>query len=207
VLVVDRRDGPTSTPDAAAVNPCTTADPLAGCGETEYCGTGPTVLILGDSITHHSREELRQTLTGHSVRTNGWVGSTIGLNLQYISAMADPQPDIVVVNLGTNDAWQGLPVDQSVADLDGLVATYPDACHVLTTITTQGEESYDRDVAADLNDAIPRRADVVVDWEAARTQDPGLLDTDGIYPTLAGRERLAELVATALDGCPASAGR
>jgi lysophospholipase L1-like esterase len=197
----------TTAPDPATStidNPCTTADPLAGCGEPDYRGTGPTVLVLGDSITDHSRSELHEALTGHAVRISGWVGSTVGLNRQYIDALGDDQPDVVVVNLGTNDAWQHVPVTASVADLDALLERFGDSCKVLVTVTTLGEQGYDRAIAAAFNDAIADRADVVVEWNDVVVNEPQLLDPDGIHPTIAGRQRLAELVATAVDECPTS---
>lgn len=87
-------------------------------GETEYqwTGDGPKVVILGDSLTVSSRDELRERLDDVSLKigahfgeglAGGALSAATGSPLMESIATtysADP-PEVAVIALGTNDAW------------------------------------------------------------------------------------------------------
>ena len=93
----------------------------------------PIVLMLGDSLTAgynlppgHAVPDYVQTQlrnTGKHVRViNGGVsGDTSAGGLARLSWMLNTKPDLVVVELGANDALRGLRPEQTRQNLDGIL--------------------------------------------------------------------------------------
>ena len=50
-------------------------------------------------------------------------------------ATAQPLPDVVVIDLGTNDSWQNWATAATADGLDHMAAQFPDACVIFATIT------------------------------------------------------------------------
>ena len=112
--------------------------------------------------------------------------------------IADP-PEVVVVALGTNDAWnptRSLP--GALAGMDDIVEGFTDACLVGVTVPQDAPiEGYSTERGRSLNEAMRRWADVVVLWE------PGLnlLRDDGVHPSGEGRRIRARLLADGVAEC------
>jgi lysophospholipase L1-like esterase len=197
----------------------TSATDTPDMGEIEeaFTGTGPEVVILGDSVTAISRPWVRRELSGRSLKIaalwgeglgGGPISTAVGYPIMQTTAAtygADA-PEVAVIELGTNDCWHA---DLSVADaLDGLqaiVACFAASKLVGVTITERAmAPSYDRSGAAAINEALRHSVDVVVEW-GPRSASEGFLDpTDLIHPTREGSEFFASLLAEGVGRALAS---
>jgi lysophospholipase L1-like esterase len=190
----------------------------AGCiHETEYSGNpgGQHVVVIGDSITNNSAAQLHEALDGdHQVKLSGIIGATIADQQIHADeyAATEPLPAVVVVDLGTNDAWQAVPTETSATEIDTMIGKFPDACIVLTTVNehvgppsvkpTKDGRLYSNELAAALNVELRAKADVVIEWDAQVNIDPGLyLKPDTIHPTPEGAALLGELIDDAIGAC------
>jgi lysophospholipase L1-like esterase len=179
--------------------------------DAAYVGTGPTVAILGDSIIAKSRDALRDALQQFSIRIASRTGTTIAVFRPVAEDLARTSPDVVVVNLGTNDVWWQLPVEQVVADFQAMLDLFPSACTVGVTVTEHGtpvwtpyRPTYNQALAAEFNVAVRARVDRVADWETAIASDLArYTGDDRIHPTKRGQRLLAQLIEDAVTACGA----
>lgn len=204
----------TADPDASGPGPSDEAEDW-GAVETSFTGSGPSVVILGDSITVESRPQVRAALDGHSVKIAAVLGEGLsggpmsdavgnGGMPEIAATYAEDEPAVAVVALGTNDAWKPeLSLEAARAALDDIVAAFDGTCLVTVTITEASTaDDYDRDQAAQINQLLREAGDQVVDWGGRSTSPSGgyVLD-DGIHPTPAGSELFADLVRDGVRGC------
>jgi lysophospholipase L1-like esterase len=216
----DDDDAPSAAATASGSTPGTSAAVEEGPDvEQDYTGEGPTVAIVGDSLTASSRADLRAALDGFAVkiaavRGEGLAGGPLSdamdrpLMADALSTYALDPPDVLVVALGTNDAWQSdLTPEEFEAEWARLLGLYPDTCLVGVTVTEDApaaDPAYDGDEAAAINERIRSDVDVVVDWATEGADDRYTDPTDTIHLTDEGRARRAELVATAVSDCLAA---
>jgi len=173
----------------------------------------PRVLVLGDSITDHGQRQLNEQLGPlYTLSIEGQDNFRIDEEIPAAERWATRPFQQVVVNLGTNDAVQGWPTDQSLASLDRLVSLYPNAaCIHLTTVNehVRGRAADGPARAAAINEAIRSMADAdprirVVDWNAlvahsiANDVD---LTTDGVHPNEPGQELLTQGYENSMAKC------
>jgi lysophospholipase L1-like esterase len=180
--------------------------------EEDFTGTGPEVVILGDSVTAISRPWLRRELAGRSLKIaalwgeglgGGPISTAVGYPIMQTAAgtYGAGAPEVAVVELGTNDCWHA---DLTLANaLDGLrtIATCFAATKLVgVTITERAmAPGYDRAGAASINEALRDIVDVVVEW-GPRSRSEGYLDpSDLIHPTPEGSELFARLVAEGVN--------
>lgn len=186
-----------------------------GSVDAGYTGSGPRVLVLGDSITHSSRAQIAARLQGHAVRVGAVVGEGLapgpwsealgrGGMVEVAEGMAGDDPDVVVIALGTNDAWNpNLTLPSAEAGLRRLVELFPHSCLVTVAIVeSPAADGYDGDEARAINRLLAGVADVVVPW-GARAEAAGsrYLSDDGIHLTPEGQEMFADLVGEAVESC------
>jgi lysophospholipase L1-like esterase len=213
-------DGADAPPPTEAASATTTTVEDMGAVEEEFEGDGPTVVVVGDSLTVSSRAELRDALDGYAVkiaalRGEGLAGGPFSerwdrlIMAEALEAYATDSPDVLVFALGTNDAWQSdLTTEELDAGWDRFLDLYPDTCLVGVTVTEDAPaaEGYDVAEAAHVNERIRADADVVVDWDAEgggeRYTDP----SDTIHLTEEGAELRARLIAEGVDTCIAQTG-
>jgi lysophospholipase L1-like esterase len=185
-------------------------------GATEQAWTGdsgPTVVVLGDSITHMARDALHQALAGYQVRIaagvgEGWSGGPIsdgeGVHVMadIAEAYAELDPDIAVLALGTNDALQpGLTLDAALASMRSIVEDFAGACVVGVEVNTAATAAgFDPDEARAINDALVQLADETVDIEQVAASG---FEPDGIHPRPDATPAYAQLVADAVGRCAA----
>jgi lysophospholipase L1-like esterase len=188
---------------------------------------GPTVGIVGDSITYLSRPAIIRAIGGWHYDIQAEEGKTIAdmtplLEADIIGEPGGP-PHSLFVNLGTNDvvhrnpdwlaSWRTLMGDTSSV-----------RCEVLFTIN-QFADAYHRPggpSAEDINQVIHQAEHVdpsrvhIIDWNAAvqanhraivsaqaagdRRLPPPLIRADGIHPTPEGSEWIAQHIRSALQG-------
>jgi len=179
----------------------------------------PTVAVLGDSITFESETELRVALEAGTVvdltAVVGRPGKTFAELLADAEQIATTGPDLVVINLGTNDALKSVPIGDTRLALDALYAALPDALIVAVAVTTRFSDSPFDVRAQAINDRLRAgcrdraRPVAVVAWdEIVAADDANRADSpahdpilsDGLHPTPRGRARLADAIAVAVAG-------
>jgi hypothetical protein len=193
--------------------------PVAG----EWAGAHPrptthSVVMVGDSITHQSRDELHVRLDerGISPTIEAIPRATAGLMLERARQVGMPRADQVIINVGTNDVVKGLSLDGTLTDIVSLIEMFPEArCTHLVTINGHMVSLTDHRLTArtrTLNRALHYLAqelpDVhVIDWAgllAEGTDVPlaeRLLAADSVHTNAVGRAALADIYVDALDRC------
>jgi lysophospholipase L1-like esterase len=201
-------------PDEGDAASTTTAVADFGSAEESFTGSGPTVVILGDSLVVQARDRLHELLdTDHSTKIAAYVGEGLGGG-SFTAALGADEPamqtiaadyeadgaDVLVLALGTNDAWRPeLGVDDAVAGIDEIVARFPGACVVGVEVNPWSEApSYDPAEADAITVALAEVADVMVP-----SLTPEQTADDQIHPNDDGREALASGIADAVRGCGA----
>ena len=118
-------------------------------------------------------------------------------------AAAQPVPDVVLLDLGTNDSWQGWTTAATDGGLDHMAAQFPNACVIFATITTRsGVAVLDANAAA-INTHIRASGHRTLDWDAMIGYfGEGLLAVpDRIHPSEWGKQMLAAAAAQTIAGC------
>lgn len=201
----------------APLPPAPTVAPGAGAVEANFIGRGPKLAILGDSLTVLEWKRLYAGLEPHySVAISAWFGE--GYNAGKASAVfghrammpyaaaryARAKPRIVVIALGTNDAWNRRSTAGALAAMRTMVAGFRGACLVGVTVPEHSTvKGWSNAEAHALNIAMRSWADQIVDWEKLSKQ-AGVLGSDGVHTTPAGTALRARAIIDAVDHCRSS---
>ena len=196
---------PTGAQDAA---PVTDAD---GERETEGLGVATdatSVVVVGDSITQGSADEIRYVLAAQGftdVTVDGLTSRRITVGgggapesgTQAIERLLDDgaDPDVWIVALGTNDIGKYGSSDEYGAQVAELIDLLPDD-RPLVWVDAYRDDYVDDSVVFD--DALraqlsDRDGTVVVSWFDVASADPSIL-RDGVHPKPAGRAMFAEVI-------------
>lgn len=184
-----------------------------------------TVLVLGDSLTagygldqgKDFPAQLEKSLqsAGHSVKVinAGVSGDTSAGGLARLDwALAD-QPEIVVIELGANDALRGLDPEQTQSNLESIITRIKDAGCRVVLAGMQAPRNFGPDYYKKFDRIYPdlaKRHDLLfypffLDGVAT---EPDLNQDDGIHPNSAGVRLIVDgmqpLIITALDEVRAS---
>lgn len=181
--------------------------------ERAYSGRGPRVLVIGDSISVAGSASLRRHLTNVSLKVQAWRGEGMSggpfshaFGQKIVRDVGDREapnhPSVVVIAIGTNDAWNPkLGLTAYAAGWERLQRQFASSCIVGVTVTERSTAPrYDRGEARAINRLIRRDSDVVADWGRIGNRAP-YLTSDEIHPTVAGRERHGQVVAGAVRTC------
>lgn len=168
----------------------------------------PRVAVYGDSITFQTAADLTAAMPArYGLRIDAVVGATsrTWIGAAFIEAATTPEPDCVVIFLGTNDAnYSGInhqPPAQYEANIGQLFTTINttpvETALVLVTLSPGpwGANDYRPDAYNAYLRQVPGCQ--LVDWHAQVAADP-TLTTDGVHPTPAGRALLATLITDAV---------
>lgn len=169
-----------------------------------------TLLVLGDSISAAygiQREEgwVTQLEARLATLDPAWrvvnasiSGETTGGGLARLPAALDAHdPDLVVIELGGNDALRGYPLDRIRANLEAMVglarAAERQVLLVGMEIPPNYGPRYTQGFAAIFRDVAEAHAVPLVPFllEAVALQ-PGMMQADGIHPTAAAQPLLLE---------------
>jgi phospholipase/lecithinase/hemolysin len=176
---------------------------------------GDRVAVVGDSITAIGEQQLKISAgNDYVIDASAEFGATVAGQMPAAGQLAATGPEQVIINLGTNDALQGVPLDQTMASLKQMVALFPDAkCIHFVTVDEGLDQGGNKPTAAvkAFNKALLAYADDldrgdVVRWDEiahgnlreARS-DP--LTTDGVHPGAEGQRKLADAEVHALQRC------
>lgn len=191
-------------------------EPALGRIDRVPVGAGPLVVVLGDSLTVSTADDLADAMPDRSllvaaISGEGWTGGVfsrdnpgdppvVAAGLEY----AAQDPAAAVLALGTNDAWSaGLPAAASIAQIDRVVAALDGSCTVAVEVDEDvpEEPDYDPAVARSINERLRAVADQVVPWNFVANAATDLIADDGIHLTDRGRQVRTRLVDEAVDRC------
>lgn len=195
---------------------------VTGCAESAEAGDPtttappsrrPVVAVVGDSITFGADGALHAALDDVvDLHVEGVSGATTAQMLPASRQLAELDPDVVVINLGTNDAVTPGSSASTEDDLREHLAAFPDAsCRYLVTLTEEPSMVGYAETTADTNRRIRDLDDEldatdVVDWQAALAADAAEGSPDGdylsddVHPTPVGQAVLVEMIADAVTG-------
>jgi lysophospholipase L1-like esterase len=174
----------------------------SGCGGDKVAG-GTRVLLIGDSLLTHSRDAVQKVLAHDhwdpvvaalpGTTIEGWAAPTATL-------VANSKPDVVVVELGTNDCiFQHC--DNLAASIDALMHSIG-SVDLVFWLNVQRAPSHP-EFSGEVNDAINAAADrwssiVVVDLASRFDGHPEWHIPDHLHFNAQGQYQLALLIAEAL---------
>ncbi len=159
------------------------------------------IIIIGDSISVGSEEEFHDALPLDNVTVVATSGIRLRGQRDAIEFAAAAEPDVLVIELGTNDVPMGEPefldeIDDVLAETDSL------ACVRWVTVYAPNFEEEVAAINDHLHDAAESHENLeLVDWFQMVQDDPDLLSDDGLHPNDAGSVALAEAVAASTSTC------
>lgn len=181
----------------------------AGGGSAGVAAAQAEVVVIGDSVTLQSTEEIVAAMAGRTVSVIGLSGYRTDELLPTVEDVlgGDDRPAAAVVMAGHNDLWQGLEGEAPVDEVVDLMAGVD--CAVWVLIPTKGV--WDRERGEDFDARVRETAEeagvhVATAWrdavDAGEGDDPvaELVSPDRVHPTVAGRQLLAEVMAAAVEG-------
>lgn len=133
-----------------------------GCGDG---GEPPVTVVIGDSITVISQEQIEARLADdYKLAIKADEGWTLADQIPAAEALSEFDPEIVVVNLGTNDVAQDNA--NPVADMEKILAIYRGQTCRVVTVTSLLLQPERVKLADKLNDYIRGVENwVVADWD------------------------------------------
>lgn len=171
-------------------------------------GSGPHVVVVGDSVTFMAAADLQDAFDWTSnVNVQGRSGYRTDELLPVARDVLATDPDIAVFLPGYNDVWQEADTDEAVAEMVALAARAP--CAVWMLLPTKGD--YDPERMEDFNARVEELADehdsihVDASWrdrvDATDGPEPDLelVSDDLVHPTDAGTRALAEEIEAAVS--------
>jgi acyl-CoA thioesterase-1 len=181
---------------------------LLGLAAGEACAEG-VVVVLGDSLSaglgvavdeaFPARLQARLRADGYDYRVvnAGVSGDTTAGGLRRVDWVLRAKPDVVVVALGANDGLRGLSPREMRANLEAIVGRLQAAGARVLLAGMRLPPNYGADYTKEFEAVFPevaRRAKVplmpfLLDGVAA---DPRLNQPDGIHPTAAGQQLIAD---------------
>jgi hypothetical protein len=164
-------------------------------------GAAPSVLVIGDSIARGADPWLRASLQGWIVTVDAEIGRASGSGVAIAAAISGttPAPDVVVVELGTNDAD---PVAFR-ANAEAILASLQDVGLVIWQ-TAHGPMAHVPAVNAQIRRVVRRYPNTAIaDWDAFVPDED--LTSDGVHPLGDHEDDMAKLVAPMLQTWVASA--
>jgi acyl-CoA thioesterase-1 len=197
---------PPAPPPIAASSP---APPPAPSAAPAAASSGPLVAFLGDSLTaglglpadqaYPAQLEQRMSAAGTPVRVlnAGVSGDTSAGGLRRLSWILAQHPDVLVVGLGANDALRAQPLDEIEHNLREIIQRARAAGTRVVLLGMKIPPNYGPDYAGGFAALYPRIAhDLQVPLVPFLLEGVGgiaqLNQADGIHPTAAGQQRVAD---------------
>ena len=195
-LPLPPRPVPTPTLPPVSFGPSTVPVPApASSSVSPAPGTEPSVLIVGDSIASGASYYLQGYLPGWITSVDAVVGrpSIAGIAIAEAAATAAPPPDVVIIELGTNDG-DPIAFRQNAEAILGSLHDIP----LVIWQTAHGPMSRIVDINAQIYQAVldfPNTS--IANWDAF--VPPGDLDPDGVHPQAQHADDMARLVVPVLQ--------
>lgn len=152
----------------------------------------PTAFVIGDSIAAGAEPFILAALPGWSVGFDAVIGRATDSALTTVAEQAVARPDVVVIELGTNDADPAAFRENAVTMLDALKQV-----PLVVWQTTHGSLDNIAGVNVHIHGLIPLYPNAVVaDWATFVTDDE--LSSDGVHPAAGHEDLMAQLIAPIL---------
>jgi lysophospholipase L1-like esterase len=152
----------------------------------------PTAFVIGDSIADGAESSILEALPGWSIGFDTLIGRGTSSALTAAAAQAAVRPDVVVIELGTNDADPVAFRENGVVMLDALT-------HVPLVVwqTARGPLENIPGVNIHIRGLVSRYPNAVVaDWDSFVSDDD--LSSDGVHPAPGQEGLMAALIAPIL---------
>lgn len=177
-----------------------------------------TILFLGDSLTDGyglSRsqaypaliaQKLREAGLNYEIVNAGVSGDTTGGGLRRINSYLNRKIDVFVLELGINDAFRGVPLEQMRSNLQAIIdrvkAKNPNAALLIAgmQLPLYGADAYVRAFGEMFSELAQKNNAALIPYLLLGVGgDPALNLGDRIHPNAAGQRVLAETVWQALE--------
>ncbi|HEC10236.1 MAG TPA: hypothetical protein ENI86_11850 [Acidimicrobiales bacterium] len=165
---------------------------------------GRSIDVVGDSLGVSVTDELRALLPGSALHVDAEVGRPLSVALSSLRAVGRSAPDIVVIEIGTND-W-GVPAGYEDQVRRALEAVEGASCVVWVNAQEfrSGLVTVNRTIDTVLGEVAAERPETAM--TVARWSDladpPELHGADGYHLSAQGQRLMADLiVATVVDTC------
>jgi hypothetical protein len=152
----------------------------------------PTAFVIGDSIADGASSSIVEALPGWSIGFDTLIGRGTNSALTQAAAQAALRPDVVVIELGTNDADPVAFRENGVVMLDALK-------HVPLVIwqTAHGPLENIPGVNIHIHGLVSQYPNAVVaDWDSFVSDEE--LSSDGVHPAPGHEDLMANLIAPIL---------
>lgn len=177
-----------------------------------------TILFLGDSLTDGyglSRSQAYPALIAkklsdaglkYEIINAGVSGDTTGGGLRRINSYLNRKIDVFVLELGINDAFRGIPLEQMRANLQGTIdrvrAKNPNVAILIAgmQLPLYGADAYVRSFGEMFGELAQKNNAALIPYLLLGVGgDPAMNLGDRIHPNAAGQRVLAETVWQALE--------
>lgn len=191
----DGTSPPTNAPDGSAIGE-------GGLPTAPGQSNGPRrIVIIGDSISFGAQEEYPLAMPNDEVEVIATPGIRLGPQRLEIDRAVAEEPDVLVIQLGTNDVPVFEPpfldeIDDVLDETDDLPCVLWVNVFVSKFATNAETVNEHLEDAADDHDNLQ-----IVDWFTLANDDRSLLSPDGLHPNEAGQGVLALAVAASAARC------
>ena len=187
-------------------------------GETVYAGPAKTILVLGDSLSQGFglapsdaypmllAKKLRAAGLNFQVTNASAAGGTTEGGLERLPTHLKHRIDIFILELGINDAFRGVPVDQIQNNLQRIIdkvkARNPKVRVLIAgmKLPNYAVDDYVSSFGRMFADLASKNGAALVPYLLQGVAgDPSMNLSDGIHPNVAGQKILAETVWEALQ--------
>ena len=152
----------------------------------------PTAFVIGDSIADGAEPSIIEALPGWAIGFDAIIGRGTNSALTAAAAQAAVRPDVVVLELGTNDADPAAFRENGVALLDTL-----DHVPLVVWQTAHGPLENVPGVNIHIHGLVSQYPNAVVaDWDSFVSDDD--LSPDGVHPAPGNEGLMANLIAPIL---------
>jgi len=188
-------------------SPPPSPSPHAGATRIAFLGDSITAgygVAAPDAFPAVVEALLREHGRAVEIVNAGVSGDTSAGGLERLDWVLRSDPDVLVLELGANDALRGQPLPGIEDNLRAIVARAREhGAQVLLLgmdIPTSYGPAYTREFAQ-LYERLAREETVAIVPQFIREvgADPALMQPDGLHPTVEGHRRLAELLAPTLS--------
>jgi hypothetical protein len=197
----DAATNTTAPVDAVATDPGAVAVDTSPTIPAQTSGAPRDITIVGDSISVGAKEEYKAVMPLDEVTVVATSGIKLEGQRKAITKAIASNPDVLVIELGTNDVPGYQPefldvIDEVLAETDAV------PCVRWVTVYVPKSEQAVAAINDHLHEAVDSHPNLqLVDWFSIVQDDPSLLSDDGLHPNPAGHEFLARAVATSTATC------
>jgi len=211
-------------PAAAVVLAVSVAGCLPAPPPWKGSGSGPRVMVFGDSLTSYIENgpdhdlsggpddtflTNRLIVEGHPASVSSLIGSVTGDLANATPGIPAPGTDVLLIALGTNDRGVDpntgqavVTADIAIANVNAAIASAAAECNIVVTVPETTTWKGLNLTAPAYNAALRALPGVVVaDWASIAAAHPEYLRPNDVHHTTVGAAAYMELFVDAVDAC------